>query len=617
MPTLTSAEIRKRFLDFFAKRGHAIIPSASLVPENDPSVLFNTAGMQPLVPYLLGQKHPAGKRIADAQKCVRTNDIEEVGDNTHHTFFEMLGNWSLGDYFKKDAIAWSYELITSREEGFGLDPKRLYVTVFEGDETAPRDTESAEIWKSLGVSDHRIYFLPADKNWWSPGDNGPCGPDTEMYYDVTPEGLGDMTLAQFKKADDKQQVVEFWNDVFMEYEKKDGKVIGKLANKNVDTGAGLERVVALIQGKKTAYETDLFELIMHKLEDFTVLNDIRAKRIIADHIRTAVFLVGDGVVPSNTDQGYILRRLIRRAVRFADSLEMKHGSLYWLAGAVIETYKHVYANLLVNEELIKSEIDKEESRFRETLDKGMAELSHRLEKKGRVTGKDLFDLYQSFGFPPEVTKEVLSELSIQNEDGTTSKVAIENEAEYAVLLAKHQEVSRAGAGERFKGGLADHSPMSVKYHTATHMLHQALRMVLGEHVLQKGSNITPERLRFDFSHTAKMSPEEIKKVEDIINEKIREDLPVTWSEIPFEDAKAQGALGVFEDKYEPIVKVYQVGPKVAGGESYSLEICGGPHVEHTLELAQDHATGEAKHQFKIQKEEAVAQGIRRIKAVLA
>ncbi len=617
MPTLTSAEIRKRFLDFFAKRGHAIIPSASLVPENDPSVLFNTAGMQPLVPYLLGQKHPAGKRIADVQKCVRTQDIEVVGDNTHDTFFEMLGNWSLGDYFKKDAITWSYEFLTSREEGLGLDIKRLYVTVFAGDENAPRDEESADIWKSLGVPSDRIYYLPADKNWWSPGDNGPCGPDTEMYYDVTEAGLGDLDLDGFKKADDAQKIVEIWNDVFMEYEKKGGKVVGKLANKNVDTGAGLERMVMVIQKKTNIFETDLFELIMHKLEDFTVLNDLRAKRIIADHVRTAVFLIGDGVLPANTDQGYILRRLIRRAVRFADTLEMKHGSLYWLAGAVIETYKHVYTNLALNEELIKSEIDKEESRFRETLDKGMAELSHRLEKKGSLTGKDLFDLYQSFGFPPEVTKEVLSELAIQNEDGTTSQVAIENEAEYAELLVKHQEVSRAGAEQRFKGGLADHSPMSVKYHTATHMLHQALRMVLGDHVSQKGSNITPERLRFDFSHTAKMSPEEIKKVEDIINEKIGDDLPVTWSEIPFEDAKAQGALGVFEDKYEPIVKVYQVGPKEAGSKPYSLEICGGPHVEHTGELAQDHATGESKHHFKIQKEEAVAQGIRRIKAVLA
>lgn len=613
---MTSSEIRSRFLEFFAKRGHAVIPSASLVPENDPSVLFNTAGMQPLVPYLLGQKHPAGTRLADAQKCVRTNDIEEVGDNTHHTFFEMLGNWSLGDYFKKEAITWSYDLITSKEEGFGLDPKRLYVTVFEGDENAPRDTESAEIWKSLGIPEHRIYYLGADKNWWSPGDNGPCGPDTEMYYDVTPEGLGDMTLERFKAADDKQQVVEFWNDVFMEYEKKDGKVVGKLAQKNVDTGAGLERVVALIQGKKTAYETDLFDLIMHKLEDFTVSSDTRTKRIIADHIRTAVFLIGDGVTPSNTDQGYILRRLIRRAVRFADSLEMKHGSLYWLAGAVIEKYKEAYPNLLVHKEQIENEIDKEESKFRETLDKGMTELGKRLEKSGMLTGRDMFDLYQSFGFPPEVTKEVVGELSIQNEDGTAAPVAIEREAEFAELLKKHQETSRAGAGERFKGGLADHSPMSVKYHTATHMLHAVLRKVLGEHVFQKGSNITPERLRFDFSHGEKMTSEQIGEVERIINEAIDADYPVSWSEIPFEEAKSRGALGLFEDKYEPVVKVYQVGPKNAGEKEFSLEICGGPHVERTGELALDPVTGEKKLRFKIQKEEAVSAGVRRIKAVL-
>ena len=614
---MQSSEIRKRFLDFFAKRGHAIIPSASLVPENDPSVLFNTAGMQPLVPYLLGEKHPAGKRIADVQKCVRTGDIEEIGDNTHATFFEMLGNWSLGDYFKEDAIKFSYDFLTSKEEGLGLELSRLYVTVFEGDENAPRDEESARIWESLGVPKHRIYYLPADKNWWSPGDNGPCGPDSEMYYDVTEKGLGDLDLAGFKKADDAQKVVEIWNDVFMEFEKKDGKVVGKLSQKNVDTGAGFERMTMVLQKKTSIFDTDLFELVMHKLQDFTVLEDVRAKRIIADHIRTAVFLIGDGVTPSNTDQGYVLRRLLRRAVRFADSLEMKHGSLYWLAGAVIETYKHAYPNLVLHEELIKAEIDKEESRFRETLEKGMSELGKILEKTGKLTGRDVFHLYQSFGFPKEVTEDVLKELFVEGADGKAVAVKIENPTEYDELYKKHQEVSRAGAEQKFKGGLADHSPMSVKYHTATHMLHQTLRMVLGEHVLQKGSNITPERLRFDFSHTAKMTPEEIKKVEDIINEKIQEDLPVTWSEVPFEEAKKLGALGLFEDKYEPVVKVYTVGPKTPGEKAFSCEICGGPHVEHTGELAMDPATGESKLVFKIQKEEAVAQGVRRIKAVLA
>ena len=611
-------------MDFFAKRGHAIIPSASLVPENDPSVLFNTAGMQPLVPYLLGAKHPAGKRIADVQKCVRTQDIDEVGDNTHDTFFEMLGNWSLGDYFKEDAIKWSYEFLTSKEEGLGLDPARLYLTVFEGDENAPRDLESAQIWQSVGMPAHRIYYLPADKNWWSPGENGPCGPDTEMYYDMTEKGLGDLDLAGFKKADDAQQIVEIWNDVFMQYEKKGGKVVGKLSQKNVDTGGGLERMAMAAQKKTNIFETDLFSLIMHKMEDFTPLSDMRAKRIIADHVRTAVFLIGDGVTPSNTDQGYILRRLLRRAVRFADTLEMKHGSLYWLAGAVVETYKHAYPNLLVHEEAIKAEIDKEEQKFRETLDKGMTELGKRLEKQGKLTGKDMFDLYQSFGFPVEVTREVVSELSIQNADGTTGKIIIENEEEFDALIKKHQEVSRAGAEQKFKGGLADHSPMSVKYHTATHMLHQTLRMVLGDHVAQKGSNITPERLRFDFTHSQKMTPEEIAQVEKIINQKIAEDLPVTWSEIPFEEAKKKGALGLFEDKYEPIVKVYTVGPKVAGDAHFSCEICGGPHVEHTGELAMPSVgpSGETpdsskRLSFKIQKEEAVSAGVRRIKAVLA
>ncbi len=591
---MQSSEIRKRFLEFFAKRGHAIIPSASLVPENDASVLFNTAGMQPLVPYLLGQKHPLGTRLANVQKCVRTGDIDEIGDNTHATFFEMLGNWSLGDYFKEDAIKWSYELITSKDEGFGMDPKRLYVTVFEGDDNAPRDEESAQIWESLGVPKHRIYYLPADKNWWSPGDNGPCGPDTEMYYDVTEEGLGDMTLEQFKAADEKQQVVEFWNDVFMEYQKKDGAVIGKLSSKNVDTGAGFERFTMLLQGKKSIFETDIFELIMHKLSDFTVLEDVKPKRIIADHIRTAVFLIADGVTPSNTDQGYVLRRLIRRAVRYADVLQMKHGSLYWLAGAVIETYHQAYPYLSEKEKEIKDVIDKEESKFRETLEKGIKVFEKHV-ADGKLSGADAFTLFASYGIPFEVTVELAKEKGVSVD-----------EAGFSTELVKHQEVSRAGAEQKFKGGLADHSTMSVKYHTATHMLHQTLRMVLGDHVLQKGSNITPERLRFDFSHPSKMTPEELAKVEEIINSKIAEALPVSWSEIPFEEAKAKNALGVFEDKYEPIVKVYQVGPKEVGNAPFSLEICGGPHVENTSELGK----------FKITKEEAVSAGVRRIKAIL-
>ncbi|MEN9647455.1 MAG: hypothetical protein RLY57_259, partial [Candidatus Parcubacteria bacterium] len=364
---MTSAEIRKRFLDFFAKRGHAIIPSASLVPENDPTVLFNTAGMQPLVPFLMGNPHPAGKRIANVQKCVRTQDIDEVGDNTHDTFFEMLGNWSLGDYFKEDAIKWSFELLTSKEEGFGLDPKRLYVTVFAGNDDAGTDNESFEIWKKY-IPENRIYFLgwngKKEPNWWEVGPNGPCGPDTEMFYDITPDGLGDMTKEEYLKADDEQKVVEIWNDVFMEFIKDEGKVVGKLPNKNVDTGSGLERVVMAIQGKDNIFDTDLFEKITGKIDEFTITPDEKARRIVADHIRTAVMMISDGVLPANSEQGYILRRLIRRAVRYADTLGMKHGSLFWIAEGAIDTYRDVYLNVAEQSEHIKKEIDQEEQKFR-------------------------------------------------------------------------------------------------------------------------------------------------------------------------------------------------------------------------------------------------------------
>ncbi len=591
---MTSQDIRQRFLAFFEKRGHAILPSASLVPENDPSVLFNTAGMQPLVPYLLGEKHPKGDKLADIQKCVRTGDLDDIGDNRHLSFFEMMGNWSLGAYFKEDAIKWSYEFLTNPTEGLGLNPNKLYVTVFEGDENAPEDTESQEIWKSLGIPENRIYKLGVEDNWWSPGDNGPCGPDTEMFYDMTDTGIGDLSKENFIEACKDETIIEIWNDVFMEYEKKDGKVIGKLAQKNVDTGAGLERITAVMQNVKTAYETDLFTAITGKIDEFSNIDNIRARRIVADHIRTSVFLIADGVVPSNTDQGYVLRRLLRRAVRFADVLGMKHGSLFHLANTVIETYKEIYSNILTNCSIVLDEIEKEESKFRQTLERGMKEFEK---------GTDAFILATSYGFPIELTEELAREKGITIDRAT-----------FDVQMKEHQALSRAGAEQKFKGGLADHSEMSTKYHTATHLLQQALRDVLGNHVFQKGSNITPERMRFDFSHPEKMTDEQLKMVETIVNEKIADALPVSFEEVSVEEAHNRGALGVFDDRYGEKVKVYKMGD---GDDKYSLEICGGPHVFNTGDLASvKDPEGRSKGHFKIVKEEAVSQGVRRIKAVL-
>lgn len=609
---MNSAEIRKRFLGFFEKRGHAIIPSASLIPENDPSVLFNTAGMQPLVPYLLGEKHPLGTRLANFQKCVRTVDIDEIGDNTHATFFEMMGNWSLGDYFKRDAIQWSYELLTSKEEGFGLDPQRLYVTCFEGNENAPKDEESANIWREIfeknGVTGERIYFMPAKSNWWSPGDNGPCGPDTEMFYDVTGELNKGMTKDEYMKADDAQKVVEIWNDVFMEYQSKDGKVIGKLSAQNVDTGSGFERVTMVLQGKDNIFDTDIFEPIINKINEFipeTILGAfelrdekakelIRSRRIIADHMRTAVMLIADGALPSNTDQGYILRRLIRRAVRYSDSLGMKLSSLFWIADTVAEQYKNAYENVGRLKETIKVTIDKEEQKFRNTLKDGMKEFEKSLAKG--IDAEAVFKLVTTYGFPYEMVKEMA------REKGQSLDQSLESD--FNKKFEEHKALSRAGAEQKFKGGLGDTSEMSLRYHTATHLLHQALRDVLGTHVQQKGSNITPERLRFDFSHPAKMTDEEKKRVEDIVNEKIKDSLPMNVASLPFDEAEKTGALHFFGEKYGDTVTVYYIGDDLE--HAYSKEFCGGPHVKNTSELGT----------FKIQKEEAVSQGVRRIKAVL-
>jgi alanyl-tRNA synthetase len=584
-PKLSSRDIRARFLAFFAKRGHAIVPSASLIPENDPSVLFNTAGMQPLVPYLLGQKHPQGKRLANAQKCVRTVDIDDIGDNTHATFFEMLGNWSLGDYFKKEAIQWSYEFLTSPTEGLGLNPARLYITVFEGDEVASKDTEAAKLWQAVGIPAHRIYYLPAKNNWWAAGDNGPCGPDSEMFYDVTPgEGLGDLTHEQFLAADERRDVVEIWNDVFMAYEKKNGVIVGSLAQQNIDTGSGLERVTMVVQGVNNIYDTDLLASTYATAQRLANEPQQRAARIVADHIRTASFLIAAGVRPSNTDQGYILRRLIRRAVRQAHVLGHQPGSLVIVAETVIENYKDIYEEIAREASTIRHEIQKEEERFRTTLAEGLKRFGQ---------GEDPFVLFTTYGFPIELTRELAAER------GRT----IDEEA-FQHKMAEHQTLSRAGASQKFKGGLADTGEASVRYHTATHLLHQALRQVLGDTVQQKGSNITAERLRFDFTHPAKLTDEQKQQVERIVNQKIAEALPVQVVELPKEQAIATGALHFFGDKYGDKVTVYYIGSDL--DHAYSKEFCGGPHVKNTRELGT----------FVIQKEEAVSAGVRRIKAIL-
>lgn len=594
---MKSKEIRQRFLKFFENRGHAIIPSAPLVPENDPSVLFNTAGMQPLVPYLMGTPHPSGKRLANSQKCVRTQDIEEVGDKTHDTFFEMLGNWSLGDYFKEDAIKWSYEFLTSKEEGLGLDPARLYVTVFEGNDDAPRDTEAFEIWKKY-MPEQRIYFMSAKSNWWSPGDNGPCGPDTEMFYDITETGLGDMTKEEYLAADDRQDVVEIWNDVFMEYEKKDGKVIEKLAMKNVDTGSGLERILMAIQGKDNVFATDLFEPIMLKIRELakggtaTTKDAVRSERIVADHVRTAVMMIADGVRPSNTDQGYILRRLLRRAVRYADMLGVGQGMLSELVATVAEKYVGVYDNVSNNTGIIVKEIWQEEDKFRQTIEKGYKELRRILEI-GKVSGLDAFVLFSTYGFPLEMTEEIAKERGI----------IVDREA-FNTEMKKHQALSREGSGQKFKGGLADASGKTTALHTATHLMLAGLRKYLGTDVHQAGSNITEERTRFDFTYPEKVSREVLDKVEAYVNEAITKNSIMKIEQMKKEDAKAKGVEGSFWEKYPDVVNVYSVVAE--DGTHYSAELCGGPHVESTGGMGK----------FKIIKEEASSAGVRRIKAIL-
>lgn len=634
---MKSPEIRQKFLKFFEKRGHAIIPSASLVTPDEKGItnptLFNTAGMQPLIPYLLGEQHPKGKRLVDVQKCVRTVDIDDIGDKTHATFFEMLGNWSLGDYFKKEAIQWSYEFLTSKEEGLGLDPHRLYITVFEGDENAGRDDEAADIWKEIfmknKIEGERIFYLGAKSNWWEAGENGPCGPDTEMFYDIS-NTLGGKGLSkeEFLAADEARHVVEVWNDVFMQYEKKDGKIIGKLPKPSVDTGAGLERLCMTMQGVDNIFDTDLFKPVMDKIREMSQNFELKSARIVADHIRTSVFLIDDCVMPSNTDKGYVLRRLIRRAVMHSDVLRVKSGLFASLVDIISQVYFEEYNGIFCSEQLIKKTITQEENKFRETLERGLKEFekfTYNISEifgvpvsdiktvsgvpisKVKTVGKDqlrkvlsiedAFILFSTYGFPVEITIELLKERGL-NIDSNRFK------SEFKKYQERHQDLSRTGAEKKFKGGLADTSEMSVKYHTATHLLHQALHEVLGEGVMQKGSNITPERLRFDFSYGAKMTDDEKKKVEEIVNKKIAEKLPVQKVVMSKEEAEKTGARHFFGEKYGDQVSVYFIGKDMAS--AFSKEFCGGPHMENIGNLGI----------FKIQKEEAISQGIRRIKAIL-
>ncbi len=582
---MQSSEIRKRFLAFFEKRGHAIIPSASLIPENDPSVLFTTAGMQPLVPYLLGQTHPKGVRLVNIQKCVRTGDIDDVGDNRHLTFFEMMGNWSLGDYFKRDAITWSYELLTSTEEGFGLDPTRLYVTVFEGNDDASIDTDAIEIWKSVGIPENRIFPLPTEDNWWSPGPNGPCGPDSEMFYDLNPSLSVIDSKEAFIAAQKSGRIVEIWNDVFMEYVSKDGKVVDKLAKQNVDTGSGLERMAVVLQGKQHVFETDLFAPLMEVIRIASSSYNEKSARIVADHLRAAVFMISDGVLPSNTDRGYVLRRVLRRAVHNADIIGLPHDALPLIAkDSIIPQFSEAYPELSERTAHISDAIKEEEQRFRKTLERGLREF-----EKGE---RDAFVLFTSYGFPLEMTLELAEERG----------ESIDTES-FEAKMKEHQDMSRTAAEGMFKGGLAGNSEKILRLHTATHLLNAALKQVLGDHVKQKGSNITEERLRFDFAHDAKMADEQKKAVEDFVNEQITADLPVVRTEMPKEEAEKLGAEMEFGAKYPDVVSIYTIGSSDA---PVSREFCGGPHVTHTGELGT----------FKIIKEEASSAGVRRIKATL-
>ncbi len=650
-------DVRSAFLAFMQKKGHIKIASSALVPENDPTTLFTGSGMQPMVPYLLGQKHPLGNKITDSQKCFRSQDIEEVGDNRHTTFFEMLGNWSLGDFFKQEQIPWMWEFLVDEIK---LDPSKLYFSCFKGNEVLgiPKDTESAEMWQTLfaqkgipakigenperdGMNEgERIFYYPEKKNWWSrsgvPGNmpiGEPGGPDTEMFYDFYPN-LGRSCIPNTPWSGpfchvncDCGRFVEIGNNVFMEYVKTENG-FEKLAQQNVDFGGGLERMTAATQNDADVFNLDVFEVAkrtIERLSGATYTGEAQyAFRVILDHMRAATFLISDGVLPGNKDQSYFVRRLIRRAVRFARNINIRTNFCAEVADSFIQVYKGEYKNLETKKDVILSEVTKEEEKFRKTLENGLKKLSKIIDSiidtnvvspDQVITGEILFDLHQNDGFPFELSVEVIKEL-----DKNTNYSVLSNfinhfpdfykklENDFNKLKTEHAESSRTASAGKFKGGLGGDGEMEVKYHTATHMLHQALRDVLGEHVLQKGSNITPERLRFDFSHDTKMTDEEKKKVEDAVNEKIRADLPMIREEMPYEEARARGAIGVFDEKYGEMVSVYHIGEGKKRGDAnvYSIEFCGGPHVERTGVLGV----------FKIQKEEAVSAGVRRIKAVL-
>ena len=583
---MKAIEIRNKYLNFFKKHGHAVIPSASLIPENDPSVLFTTAGMQPLVPYLLGEKHTSGTRLTDYQKCLRTNDIEEVGDNRHLTYFEMLGNWSLGDYFKEESIQMSFDFLTKELQ---IPVEKLSVTVFAGDDDCPRDEVAAECWKKAGILDGHIYYYGKDDNWWIAGEEGPCGPDTEMFYDTGKPACG----PDCQPSCDCGKYVEIWNNVFMEYFKsKDGKY-SKLAQRNVDTGLGLERMTMLLQGKETPFDTELFKPVMDKLSELQKVDNIESRRIIAEHLRSSMMVISDGGRPSNVDRGYILRRLIRRMVRHMNKLQINLEEISTLIDINVENLKEMYPDLAKNQELIKNVIIEEKNKFVKTLAHGEKEFEKEMNKakeqgKTKIDGKVVFKLYDTYGFPPEVT----SELAQENNMTVDMK-------EFDELFKAHQEKSRMGSEQKFKGGLAEQNDTTIAYHTATHLLNAALKVVLGPETHQRGSNITVDRMRFDFNCDHKMTDEEKKQTEDLVNKWIQDAIPVTVEEMKKDEAVKSGAECMFIEKYPDVVTVYTIG-------NVSKELCGGPHVKNTSELGK----------FKIKKEEASSAGVRRIKAIL-
>ena len=582
---MKAIDIRNKYLKFFENHGHKVIPSSPLIPENDPSVLFTTAGMQPLVPYLLGEKHPEGKRLTDYQKCLRTNDIDEVGDNRHLTYFEMLGNWSLGDYFKEESIQMSYEFLTKE---LGIPSEKISVTCFAGDEDCPRDELTASCWEKAGIPKDRIYYYGKDDNWWIAGEEGPCGPDTEMFYDTgKPKCSPDC-----QPSCDCGKYVEIWNNVFMEYYKKDGKYT-KLEQKNVDTGLGLERMTMLLQGKETPFDTELFSPVMERLQSLAKNDDIASRRIVAEHMRASMMIICDGGRPSNLDRGYILRRLIRRMTRHLNKLQIDLNELSNLIDLNIDTLSEMYPELNAHRQEIKDVIVAEKDKFMKTLNNGEREFNkviNRLKNQeiNKIDGKTIFNLYETYGFPPEVTKDLATENGFEVDLSEVDK-----------LFKEHQEKSRMGSDQKFKGGLAEQNEKTIAYHTATHLLNAALKKVIGPNSHQRGSNITTERMRFDFNCDHKLTPEEKQATEDLVNEWIKENLPVTVETMKKEDALKSGAECMFIEKYPDEVTVYTIG-------NVSKELCGGPHVKHTGELGH----------FKIVKEEASSQGVRRIKAIL-